>query len=314
MARRSPLIKIFLDYLLIERGLSTNTVKGYSHDLNKLQAWTSANNRQLRALNQRDIEIWLGTLSKQNLNPSSIARALSSVRSFYSFLVTDNHIDTDPTQDVHSPKKIRPLPHVLSITDTMKLLGSANDSSPTGLRDRALLELLYATGLRISEAVTLRHTDLQLERQIVRCHGKGNKERQVPISKSAVLHLQYYFATLTRPQVQPLARVFQHNGNPLTRQLAWTVIRYYAHKAKIQNVTPHTLRHCFATHLLENGASTTEVQLLLGHSHINTTEIYTHVTPRFLRQSYDQHHPRAHALDHTAAVATTKKANALLAN
>lgn len=294
MARRSPLIKTFLSYIEIERGLSRNTINSYSQDLTSLQDWASANNRQLRALSHRDIELWIGQLSRQGLNPASIARALSTTRGFFQFLVLDNYIDTDPTEDLVAPKKTRPLPYVLSVTQTLQLIASADRSTPEGLRDRALLELLYATGLRISEAVTLTQRDLSLSQRLLRCHGKGNKERQVPITGSVVTRLEQYLATRNARTVRPTTSVFQHQGNPLTRQYAWTIISTYASKAKLKNVTPHTLRHCFATHLLENGASTTEVQMLLGHSHLSTTEIYTHVTPRYLRQSYDAHHPRAH--------------------
>lgn len=293
MPRRSPLISTFLSYLEVERGLSRNTISSYSHDLTKLQNWTSTSNRQLRALSHRDIELWIGHLSRQRISASTITRALSSTRSFYQFLVLDNYIDTDPTEDIQAPKKARPLPQVLSVSETLRLLASASDPTPEGLRDRALLELLYATGLRISEAVTLTHRDLALSEKVLRCHGKGNKERQVPMTRNSIAWLERYFGTQPPRTIRATTPVFLNNGSPLTRQFAWTMISHYAKKASLKRVTPHTLRHCFATHLLENGASTTEVQLLLGHSHLSTTEIYTHITPRFIRQSYDAHHPRA---------------------
>lgn len=291
--RRSPLVNAFLHYLKVERALSTNTIQAYSLDLARLQHWTSENKTSLRSLAERDLERWLGDLHRARLNPKSIRRALSSARSFFQFLVLDNHIDADPTVNLAGPKTAERLPSILTPAEVTRLLAAPNLSSLYGLRDRAFLETLYAAGLRISEAITLRHQDIDLENRILLCHGKGNKERQVPIGRQAVQWLHRYLDNTFPQHRRPSGRVFVNQGNPLTRQFAWALIHQYATDAKLNSVTPHTLRHSFATHLLQNGAKTTEVQILLGHSHLSTTEIYTHVTPRYLRASYDRHHPRS---------------------
>jgi integrase/recombinase XerD len=296
MARRSPLVKNFLDYLDIEKGLSRNTIASYALDLARLQTWTSQTNKSLRGLTERDIERWLGDLSRVNLNTSSIARALSTTRSFFQFLILDNHIEIDPTQGLVAPKKTRRLPRVLTTQEVRRLLQTSDGSTEETLRDRTLLELLYATGLRISEAISLTHRDLNLRSRILRCHGKGNKERQVLMSDQAIRWLEQYVSALhPRRQPRPDSFVFLNQDKPLTRQFTWALISHSATKAELNDVTPHTLRHSFATHLLENGASTFVVQALLGHHHIATTEIYTRVSTKHLRKSYDQHHPRARA-------------------
>lgn len=301
MARTSPLVKEFLAYLNIERGLSENTVRSYANDLRLLQTWITSNQRQLRGLTTRDIELWIGSLNRRRFSPTSINRALSSTRALFQFLLLDGHVQSDPTGEIHSLKKTTYLPRFLSTEETQRLLNAADDKSPNGLRDRALLEILYGSGLRITEAVTLKIRDLSLPERRLICHGKGNKERQVPMSKTSVPAIQQYLQTRI-PRPAPTASLFLHQQAPMTRQFAWTIIERYAFKARLKNVTPHTLRHSFATHLLEGGAPTKVVQLLLGHSHIQTTEIYTHVTPRHLRASYDKHHPRAH----TAVSSTTE--------
>lgn len=296
MGRTLPLVKQFLDYLDIEKGLSRNTIASYALDLARLQTWTSKSNKTLRGLTERDIERWLGHLSRVNLNTSSIARALSTTRSFFQFLIRDNHIEIDPTQYLVAPKKCRTLPHVLTKQEVLRLLQTPDGTTKESLRDRTLLELLYATGLRISEAISLTHRDLNLRSRILRCHGKGNKERQVLISDEAIRWLEQYVSALhPLRQPRPGSFVFLNQDKPLTRQFTWALITHYATKAELKNVTPHTLRHSFATHLLENGASTVFVQALLGHQYIATTEIYTRVSTRHLRKSYDQHHPRARA-------------------
>src|ERR1700686_289393 len=292
--RQSPLIKTFLDYLQIERGLSPNTIQSYAHDLAQLQKWSSATQRSLRGLSNRDIDRHLGSLSRKHLAASSIARALSTIRTFYEFLVNEGEVPTNPTNDIPTPKKSQPLPRVLTKDQVSCLLQAADNTTTEGLRDRALLELLYATGLRITEATTLRHRDINLGSRFLRCYGKGNRERQVPIAPQALESIQRYVATLSR-HFSPDCALFLNQGRPLTRQLAWVVINTYASKARLADVTPHTLRHSFATHLLENGAQIVFVQRLLGHQHITTIQIYTSVSNVYLRKSYDKHHPRARA-------------------
>ncbi|HEY3037571.1 MAG TPA: site-specific tyrosine recombinase XerD [Pyrinomonadaceae bacterium] len=295
MPRQSPLIKRFLDYLTIERGLSANTVQSYGRDLAQLQKWSSANNNTIRGLSNRDIDRHIGALSRKCLNASSIARALSTIRTFYEFLVTEGEVTSNPTDHIPSPKKAQPLPRVLTPTQVSELLHAAKESNHEGLRDRALLELLYATGLRITEAITLRYRDISTSPRVVTCYGKGNRERQVPISAQALSWIERYSATRASRGKSPDSPIFLNQQGPLTRQLAWSIISSTAAKAGLSDVTPHTLRHSFATHLLENGAKVQFVQLLLGHQRLSTTQIYTSVSNLHLRRSYDAHHPRARA-------------------
>lgn len=295
MPRQSPLIKLFLDYLTIERGLSPNTVEGYGRDLAQLQKWSSANQNSIRGLTTHDIDRHIGALSRKGLTAASIARALSTIRTFYEFLVSEGEVSSNPTDDIPSPKKAQPLPRVLTPTQVSELLQAASESIDEGLRDRALLELLYATGLRITEAITLRHRDISIQPRLVTCYGKGSRERQVPISLQALSWIERYSSTKTLREKQPNNPVFLNQQRPLTRQLAWTIINSYATKAGLADVTPHTLRHSFATHLLENGAKVQFIQLLLGHQRLSTTQRYTSVSDLHVRKSYDEHHPRARA-------------------
>jgi integrase/recombinase XerD len=293
--RRTLLITTFLDYLRIEKGLSSNTIKSYGLDLTRLQEWTNSNNKILRGLNGRDIDRHIGSLSRKQLAATSIARALSTIRTFYEFLVNEGEVPSNPTDDIPAPKKTQPLPHVLTTEQVSQLLQAADQVSAEGLRDRALLELLYATGLRVTEAITLRHRDLDLHPRFVTCHGKGNRERQVPISPQAISSIRRYSSTKSPREAQRNEILFLNQGEPLTRQFAWAIVNDYATKAGLTDVTPHTLRHSFATHLLENDVPTNLVQRLLGHEYINTTELYLTVTPKRRRATYDKHHPRARA-------------------
>lgn len=294
MSRTSPLIKRFTNYLTVERGLSLNTIAAYKADLLRLQNWASANDLILRGLNTRDLDRHIGTLTRANLNAVTIDRALSAIRTFYDFLAFENEITLNPTRDLQSLKKTRPLPHVLAPAEGSRLLNAPDTESLTGLRDRALLELLYATGLRISEIISIRHCDVSLEWRLLQCVGKGHKERRVPFTPTVAHRLRAYIQRQhprSRPSAQAL--VFLNQGKPLTRQFAWTLIKRYAADAGIPTVTPHSLRHTFATSLLNNGAPTRVVQQLLGHSSISTTEIYLSVSKTRLRETYDSYHPRA---------------------
>jgi integrase/recombinase XerD len=297
MPRQSPLIKLFLDYLTIERGLSANTVQSYGRDLARLQKWSSANNNTIRGLSSRDIDRHMGALSRKGLTAASIARALSTIRTFYEFLVNEGEVPSNPTDDIPAPKKAQPLPHVLTTEQISQLIQAADQVSAEGLRDRALLEVLYATGLRVTEAITLRHRDLDLNSRFVTCHGKGNRERQVPISLQAINWIKRYSSTKSPREAQRNEILFLNQGEPLTRQFAWAIVKDYATKAGLSDVTPHTLRHSFATHLLENDVPTNLVQRLLGHEYMNTTELYLTVTPKRRRATYDKHHPRARTRD-----------------
>ena len=205
----------------------------------------------------------------------------------------DGHIKSHPAEDIDTPQRFAYLPKFLTEDEINVLLAAPDISTPEGIRDRTVLEVMYATGLRVSEMVNLKEADVDLLAGLLRCQGKGSKERRVPLGKSAIHWLQQY-ASVKAGYGRPSApNVFLHRGRPFTRQLAWSMIKRHAEKVGIKNVSPHTLRHSFATHLLQHGADSRSVQALLGHSDISTTQIYTHITDMHLRSAYNRHHPRA---------------------
>jgi integrase/recombinase XerD len=290
--RTSPLITRYIKYLAVERGLAANTRQSYLTDLLHLQRWASQERLALRGLTERDIDRYIGSLSRSGLNASSIDRAISAIRGLYQFLHFEREIPTDPTAAVSFLKKTRRLPHVLKVSKVHALINTPDQNTLVGLRDRALLEILFAAGLRLSEAIRLRHQDISLQTRILRCIGKGNKERQIPFSQSAAEALKKYILA------QGIRRdssvfIFLNRGQPLTRQLAWSMIKHYANQAGIGEMTPHTLRHTFATTLLNNGVDTRIVQELMGHASLATTELYLSVSIERIRETYDQCHPRA---------------------
>jgi integrase/recombinase XerD len=231
-------------------------------------------------------------MSREGLAPSSVARAVSAARSFFKFLMLDRHVLRDPTEDIHTPQKSSHLPKFLTEEEMDRLLRAPDITSDVGVRDRAMIELMYAAGLRVSELCGLKVADLDLDGAIVSCFGKGSKQRRIPIGKSAVHWLQRYLAVRDRlGSNNPV--LFLNRGRGLTRQLAWSIIKTHAAKAQVPNISPHTLRHSFGTHLMQHGADSRSVQALLGHSDISTTEIYTHITDLHMRKAYDRFHPRA---------------------
>jgi integrase/recombinase XerD len=236
---------------------------------------------------------WIADLSREGLAPSSVARAVSAARGFFRFLMLDGHIKRHPTEDLDTPQRFAYLPVFLTEEEIDKLFAAPDISTEEGIRDRALLEVMYGAGLRVSELVTLKQTDVDIHTGLIVCHGKGSKERRVPIGKSAIHWLQQYLAVKAGYGKASSPIMFVNRGKPLTRQFAWAMIKRHAAKAGVKDISPHTLRHSFATHLLQNGADSRSVQALLGHSDISTTQIYTHITDRHLRTSYDKHHPRA---------------------
>jgi integrase/recombinase XerD len=246
-------------------------------------------------LTRADLRKWIAQLSREGLAPSSVARAVSAARGFFRFLMLDGHIKQHPAEDLDTPQKFSYLPKFLTEEEIDRLFATPDISTPDGIRDRAMLEVMYAAGLRVSEMVSLKQTDVDLHTGIVSCHGKGSKERRVPLGKSAIHWLQQYAALKAAYGKSPYANLFLYRGKPLTRQFAWSTIKQYAETIGISNVSPHTLRHSFATHLLQHGADSRSVQALLGHSDISTTQIYTHITDQHLRAAYDNHHPRARA-------------------
>ncbi|MEP6913664.1 MAG: tyrosine recombinase, partial [bacterium] len=222
-----------------------------------------------------------------------VARAVSAARGLFRFLMLDGHIKSHPTEDLDTPQRFAYLPQFLTEDEINSLLSAPDVSKEEGVRDRALLELMYAAGLRVSELILMKQTDVDINSGLVSCHGKGSKERLVPIGKSAIHWLQQYASLKSAYGKPALPFLFLNRGKPLTRQFAWAMIKRYAARAGVKDISPHTLRHSFATHLLQNGADSRSVQALLGHSDISTTQIYTHITDRRLRETYDRHHPRS---------------------
>jgi integrase/recombinase XerD len=293
----NPLIDAFLEHLVVERGLAQNSLEAYRRDLSRYSAFLTARRKQVTALDRAEVPRYLLALREAGLGPRSVARHLSAIRQFHRFLVREGHAREDPTSHVESPRPWRRLPTVLSTQEVDCLLAPGRPATPRGLRDRAMLEVLYASGLRVSELVGLRLADLNLAAGILRVLGKGNKERLVPLGDAAVESLQAYLADgrprLARRRSSPHLFLGRH-GRGLTRQMFWQLLRRYVRAAGITKpVTPHTLRHSFATHLLERGADLRSVQLMLGHADISTTQIYTHLTRAHLKAIYDKHHPRA---------------------
>jgi integrase/recombinase XerD len=286
-------VKEFLTYLQVEKGLARHSLDSYRRDLDRLQTWANQNGKQVSDLTRADLRKWIASLSREGLAPASIARAVSATRGFFKFLMLDGHIKSHPAEDLDTPQRFAYLPKFLTEDEINRLFAAPDISTEEGIRDRAVVEIMYATGLRVSELVNLKQTDVDLMTGLVRCHGKGNKERRVPLGKSAIHWLQQYAAVKAGYGKPSSPHVFLHRGRPFTRQLAWSMIKRHAEKAGIKNVSPHTLRHSFATHLLQHGADSRSVQALLGHSDISTTQIYTHITDMHLRSAYDRHHPRA---------------------
>jgi len=285
--------KEFLTYIQVEKGLARHTLESYERDLTRLQEWASGNGKQIAELTRPDLRKWIASLSRDGLAPTSIARAVSATRGFFKFLMLDGHIKSHPAEDLDTPQRFSYLPKFLTEDEIDRLLAAPNISTPEGIRDRAVLEVMYASGLRVSELVALKQADVDLLAGLLVCHGKGSKERRVPLGKSSIHWLQQYAAVKAGYGKQSFPNVFLHRGKPFTRHIAWAMIKRHAERAGIKHVSPHTLRHSFATHLLQRGADSRSVQALLGHSDISTTQIYTHMTDVHLRSAYNRHHPRA---------------------
>ena len=289
------LVKEYLTYIQVEKGLARHTLDSYRRDLVVLDRFALKVGKPLAELTRPELRKWIAQLSREGLAPSSVARAVSAARGFFRFLMLDDHIRHNPAEDLDTPQKFSYLPKFLTEEEIDRLFAAPDISREEGIRDRAMLELMYAAGLRVSELVTLKQSEVDVHVGVVNCHGKGSKERRVPVGKSAIHWLQQYAAVKAAYGKPAYPNLFLHRGKPLTRQLAWTMIKTHAEKIGLQNVSPHTLRHSFATHLLQHGADSRSVQALLGHSDISTTQIYTHITDRHLRTAYDNHHPRARA-------------------
>jgi integrase/recombinase XerD len=286
----------YLDHLAAERGLAANTLAAYRRDLSGLGR-TLGPSRPVEMARREDLLRHLRALRLGGRAPRSVARWLAAVRGFYGWLVGQGVRPEDPAANLEAPRLWRSLPRVLSSAEVEALLAAPDRSTPLGLRDAALIEVLYATGLRVSELVGLRLGELHLDAGYVRCTGKGSKERVVPLGAEADATLQKYLA-VGRPALLRGRRTdilfVNHQGGPLSRQGFWKILRAHSRRAGIRAaISPHTVRHSFATHLLEHGADLRSVQMLLGHADISTTQIYTHVNRERLKRLYRDFHPRA---------------------
>jgi integrase/recombinase XerD len=296
-AKNKDLIERFCDALWLQEGLSANTLEAYRRDLEGLERWISKRGTALMSASRADLLDYLSGSVGKGARPRTTARLLSSLRRFYGYLVREEKIKTDPTALIDSPKLGRPLPKSLSEEQVEKLLESPDVTKPLGLRDRAMLETLYATGLRVSELVGLTLSQVSLTQGVVRVIGKGDKERLVPLGEEAISWISRYLAESRSRLVKSRstdALFTTARGGPMTRQAFWHNLKTHTRKAGIdaKKLSPHTLRHAFATHLLNHGADLRVVQMLLGHADLSTTQIYTHVAQARLKTLHEQHHPR----------------------
>jgi len=285
----------FLHYLSVEKGVSANTLAAYRSDLRKLLDFARLKGKSVLALERPDLVEFVNHLRQSGLGSRSTARALVTVRSLYHFLVWDGYLLRDPSDNLEAPRATRRLPKFLSAEEVERLLESPDLTTESGIRDKALLEVLYATGLRVSELLSLRLSDINLDLGFVTALGKGSKERTVPLGRVAGDWTRKYLTVRGRLLGgKSSAFLFvSDNGARITRQAFWKRIVSLGQLARVGHVTPHLIRHSFATHLLENSADLRSVQMMLGHSDISTTEIYTHVTNERLREIYRKYHPRA---------------------
>ncbi len=292
------LINEFINYLSVERGLAVNTLESYGRDLRQYSQYLEEiEEAELDSVSRATIVKYLMKLQAQGKATATIARRLAALKAFYQFLVREKRIMSDPTANLESPKLEKRLPKVLTVAEVERLLAQPDTNQPAGIRDRAMLELLYATGIRVSELVALNVEDVTLDMGYIKCAGKGSKERIVPLGSLAIQSCRAYLDSarpkLVKDREEP-ALFVNHHGHRLTRQGFWKIVKKYTEDAHIdKEITPHTLRHSFATHLLENGADLRSVQEMLGHADISTTQIYTHVTRGRLKEVYARTHPRA---------------------
>jgi integrase/recombinase XerD len=291
-------IEEYLDHLRVERGLAENSIIAYGHDLSRLAAYAHGRRRHVLDLRQRDLTDFIARLREGGLSARSTARAVHAVRGLYRFAVRESRLDADPMENLKAPRAFPALPRHLTAAQVDALLAAPDVATPLGIRDRAILEVLYATGLRVSELIGLRPGDVDMQVGVLTCFGKGRKERLVPLGRAAREWVERYVEEvrgglpLRRPAAAEL--FLSQRGGRLSRMGLWGIVRRHAVTAGVERtLTPHVLRHSFATHLLERGADLRALQAMLGHADISTTQIYTHVTRERLRKVYDQYHPRA---------------------
>jgi integrase/recombinase XerD len=294
----SATISSFLTHVKVEKGLSSNTVSAYRRDLVKFDVFAQKRKLSLEGVSRDDLVDFLAGLYRMNLESRTVARHLVTLRNFFRFAQIQELITTDPTINLESPKIRRSLPGYLRLEEVERLLEQPDSTTALGLRDRAMLEILYSTGLRVSELIGLRVSDLDSQVGCVRCIGKGDKERIVPVGRKALVIVEKYLRD-ARPKLLGRLRgsptlFVNRRGVSLSRVGVWKILSGYGKRAGLRvSLTPHMLRHSFATHLLERGADLRSVQLMLGHADISTTQIYTHVVEERLKQIYKAHHPRA---------------------
>ena len=290
-------IREYLDYCRIEKGLATNSLAAYGRDLDRWRRYCVTSNVALESASQETVQGFLDSLYRAELSSRSIARYLTSLRNLFRYLIEQNRIEQDPTEQISAPGQWKQLPKFLTVEEVDRLLAAPKQEDPLGSRDRAMLQLLYATGLRVSELIAVQLSDLRAELGVLSTVGKGDKQRLVPVGKEALAAIERY-ADLSRPDIlkrRPSPYLFvTRRGGPMTRQAFWKLLKRYGLEAGITKpLTPHVLRHSFATHLLERGADLRSVQMMLGHADISSTQIYTHVLRERLRTVYDKHHPRS---------------------
>jgi integrase/recombinase XerD len=290
-------IRTFLNCLRVEKGLADNTIHAYRRDIVKFAAFARTRGLATKDVRRGDVVDFLGSLYRQRLDSRSVARHLVTIRNFFRFALTEGYIDDDPSATIESPKFRQSLPDFLSVEEVDRLLRQPDTATTVGMRDKAMIELMYSCGLRVSELCGLRVSDLQMEAGCLRCVGKGNKERLVPVGRQALKAVQEYLRAsrpkLLRENATPYLFLNQR-GRKVDRITFWQTLRDHGRRAGLRKaLTPHMLRHSFATHLLYRGADLRSVQMMLGHSDISTTQIYTHVVEERLKQVYKAHHPRA---------------------
>lgn len=291
-------LRDFIHYLSVEKGLASNTLESYNRDLRCFCEYLRQNGVQtLDGVTRNNIVGYLLSLQKSGKATATLSRNLASIRSFYNYLFQEKHVPDNPAAEMESPKLDKKLPRVLTTQEVDLLLEQPDQQQVTGIRDKAMLEVIYATGIRVSELMSLNTGDINLEAGFIRCTGKGSKERIIPLGSVAVRHVDRYLSAARQKLVRHNGEVslfVNQHGKRLTRQGFWKILKKYARQAGItKDITPHTMRHSFATHLLENGADLRSVQEMLGHADISTTQIYTQVTKRKLRDVYEKTHPRA---------------------
>jgi len=289
-------IDAFLDHLRVERRLAAHTLESYARDLAALAAFAAAEARTPDGLDRQALEAFVRQQMARGLSPRSVARSVAAIRGYYRFLVLDRQLASSPADQLQPPHAWPALPKFLSFEEVDRLIAEPNVATPLGLRDRAMIEVLYATGMRVSELIGVRTADLHLSDRYLTCLGKGNKERLVPVGDQAAEWIGRYQKTsrLALLKGRSSARLFLNvRGGPLSRVGFWKILKGYAVRANLpRSLSPHVVRHSFATHLLERGADLRAIQLMLGHADLSTTQIYTHILEARLRTVYDRFHPR----------------------